>query len=87
MLAVIQILHRFFFSRMNAFENDLFATVDSILHLLGQKPQISKETYDRHLTPPTLQMFPGLKGDKSVRPKGARLLRSPSDLDRALQNM
>lgn len=65
---------------MNIFEDDLCSTVDEILHILGHKPKMTREALDNLTSQPS-------KGDKSVRSKGARLVRSPSELDRALQNM
>ncbi|KAL8622300.1 hypothetical protein ACOMHN_043304 [Nucella lapillus] len=37
--------------RMHKFESDLFTTVDSILHLLGQKPKVTRDSVDFDLPP------------------------------------
>ena len=62
------------FSRMNNFENELFQTVDAILHLLGHQPKVTRESV-------------AVKQEKTTKPKGARLIKNASELDRILQNM
>ena len=59
---------------MNNFENELFHTVDAILHLLGHKPKVTKESVPA-------------KPEKTTKSKGARLIKNASELDRILQNM
>ncbi|CAC5424198.1 KCNH7 [Mytilus coruscus] len=60
--------------RMNNFENELFQTVDAILNLLGHKPKVTRESIPA-------------KAEKTTKPKGARLIKNASELDRILQNM
>ena len=46
--------------RMHKFESDLFTTVDSILHILGQKPKVTREGQD------LLTLSPSNRGDKAA---------------------
>ncbi|KAL5019569.1 hypothetical protein ScPMuIL_002461 [Solemya velum] len=66
-------------TRMRNFENELCTTVDTILEILGQKPKVTRELFEQSCTVP--------RWDRATRPKGPRLVKTPSELDRVLENM
>ncbi|XP_050397307.2 potassium voltage-gated channel subfamily H member 6 isoform X2 [Patella vulgata] len=68
------------YERMHNFENDLYTTVDAILEILGHRPKVTLDSTE-------VPLSPTFRGDKSVRPKAPRLVRSPSDLDRTLKHV
>lgn len=81
----------FHFSRMDKFEIELFSTVDSILVLLGHKPSVRHKTHTESIPReqrPEAEVrdnFP-LKVPQTIK-KGARLVKSPSELSRLLDKM
>lgn len=62
---------------MQNFENQLCDTVDNILLLLGQKPSMPREK----TTEPIRQ------ASSHAQRRGPRLVKSPNDLARLLENM
>lgn len=64
---------------MRNFENELCTTVDTILEILGQKPKVTRELFEQSCSVP--------RWDRATRPKGPRLVKTPSELDRVLENM
>ena len=67
--------------RMSKFEYELFHTVDSILLLLGQKPSIRhKQCVENDVNIVTSLYIPSPR-------KGARLVKSPTELAKLLDKM
>ncbi|XP_071098943.1 potassium voltage-gated channel unc-103-like isoform X1 [Haliotis cracherodii] len=60
------------YDRMHNFENELYTTVDAILEILGHKPKVTRDQIDSCASPTSGK-------DKSVRPKGVKIIHSPSD--------
>ena len=67
---------------MNNFEKELFTTVDTILGLLGQQPKYTRDSADYQTAVP----FP-VKQERTSKPKGPRLVKTASELERVLENM
>ncbi|XP_062575630.1 potassium voltage-gated channel subfamily H member 7-like isoform X2 [Saccostrea cucullata] len=66
--------------RMNAFESELFTTVDAILKILGQTPKYPSDAQIHNVT-----MHPSAKAtdvSKAPKSKGARLIKTVHELDR-----
>ena len=75
---------------MNKFEADLFTTVDSILHLLGHSPSVKRNPKAEVCDTVTINRseIPNSHVKSvSVSRKGARLVKSPSDLAKLLDKM
>ncbi|OWF53455.1 Potassium voltage-gated channel subfamily H member 7 [Mizuhopecten yessoensis] len=69
--------------RMNNFENELFNTVDAILDILGHKPSCTRDTVDQSTSSATqIKTI-----DRPPRPKGARLIKNATELQRVIENM
>ncbi|KAK3094471.1 hypothetical protein FSP39_002179 [Pinctada imbricata] len=69
------------YERMNNFEKELFTTVDAILGILGQRPKYTRDSVDYQTATP----FPAKV--ERTKPKGPRLVKTASELERVLENM
>lgn len=79
---------------MDKFENDLFQTVDSILLLLGHKPSVRHKPIKEPSVIKEVQPEAEVKEQiqlkahaLSTSKKGARLVKSPSELSKLLDKM
>ena len=77
---------------MNTFENELFTTVDSILALLGHKPTYNRDADQSqpstHIhTTDINQSKPNIKSGGVSKPKGPRLIKTSSELQRVIENL